>query len=464
MKRIALLSLVALTFLAQPALAADDLSNAVSGLKSSPVYVAGNANPTISASDASNLVSQIGGDPIFIAVIPDTGSGYDSLPQKIGQGVGKAGVFAVISGKHFRAGSSGVLSPGRAGSLATQSFQNESPGKTGSLVPLLQDFVKRTHAALTSPSGTSNSNTSTNPTPHKSHALAIFLYILLGLTVLGGMIFAGVALSRRSKRLAEESKAREKFEQAKRSANARLSKVSDDVVSMGSTIVDPKPKAVYGQGLDAFNRATTILGAASTYDDISDANSMINDAENAMSDVRAYLDGRDPVAERKQAEKDAAEAAKVAAATRAARQKEQAKVEAERRKLAKTVTPKNYQPSTSSSSTTNNYFGGGYYGGNYYGPGYYNNPFWTYVMMDSLFDHSQYDYDNGNYGSYDTTDVTDSYNDSGSSGGDWSSSSSDSGGDWSSASSSSDYSSSSSDSGGGDFGGGGDSGGGGGDW
>lgn len=492
---VTLLSAIAFLFVAQPALAADPVTNAVNGLRSSHVYVDPGATVTMSGSDAQSLASQIGNGPVYIAVIPDVGSGYDSLPKQIGQGLGARGVYAVVSGKHFRAGSN-ILPKGEAEALATQSFQNESPRVTGSIVPMLSDFVNRVRSAMTSTPGgggrtTVTTTTTTSFRPHKSHALATFLWVLACLAILGLFLWAGVALVQHARNKAEQERIRlederrqaeedRRFKQAKLKAENRMTSLAGDVVNLSdSAKLHPKAKSLYGQAVDLHTQAGVALESAQTVSDVNDALTLVSQAEGHMSNVKAYLDGRDPIAEARAAEKErlkaeaAAERARVKEEARLAKEREARAAERrEQQARAATVTPQNYTPSRTCTSSCGNYFGGGYYGGFYYGPGYYADPFWTWVVMDQLFDHSQYDYDNGNYGNYDqTTTTTTTYDSNGgdwgsssSNGGDWdsSSSSSSSGGDWGS-SSGYDYSSSGGDWGGGSFDSGSSSSGGG-DW
>lgn len=58
------------------------------------------------------------------------------------------------------------------------------------------------------------------------------------------------------------------------------------------------------------------------------------------------------------------------------------------------------RPALQQSVTNNHYFGGGYYGGMYYAPGYYptSDPFWNYLMFETLINHDQHSYDGGDYG------------------------------------------------------------------
>jgi len=453
-KLAALFALLFVGFIATPALADNSVfDRAADGLKQSPVYVDPSMTKVITSSDVQQIVRNIedGNDPIFIAIIPDSAGaaagGYDNTPKAVGITLDRPGVYGVVVGQHFRAGSSGVLAKGQAGALATLAFQSNNPGKFDppNITPMLMNFVDRVQDSL-HPGPT----TQTTSKPGKSH-VGLVLGIIGGIILLILLIVGAALLVRRR---AEEAAEREEFEQETRNAKARLAEVQDDVLGLGSP-ANASAKQCADSAVSAVSRASSVIDAAVTVQDFAPAYKELDNAEALASDARLYEAGRDPVVERKQAEAEAAAAAE-------ARRKAQAKEEAERAKKVKKISPEKYKPRQRESATYNNYFGGGYYNGMYYGPGYYADPFWTWVIMDEIFDDNDPGYDHGS-----------SYDDNSSGGNDWSSNNdSSSGGDWDSGSSSSDFSSSFSGGGdwggggGGDFsGGGGDSGGGGGgDW
>lgn len=463
-RRLAAAGALALLVLAPTAaLAADPISEAVAGLRTSPVFT---SDPSLSAKDADALRAHIAetGDQIYVAVIPQVAD-YDNAPRNIGRALAKPGTFAVVSGKHFRAGSSaGGLNSGQAGQLATEAFNAHNPGVEKSITPMLQDFVSRVHSAIVAnrsrPNGAGSGTASSAPQPSKSRVGEVLAWVFGGLAALVALIFAGLGLKKRSERKRQEEAERKAFEAAKRTAAARLNGVSDAILKYeGLARPNPQANALLSDVTAAYGRANSVWTSAQTVEEVQAIMPTIEQAESDVEDVKAYLDGRDPQAERAEQEKKAAKAA-AERERRAAKKREQEEKEAaERRKWEDKVSAGSYTATTTQTTTNTNYFGGGYYGGMYYGPGYYSDPFWNYMMMDSLLDHDQQAYDNGDHGNYDDQpDTSNSGSYGGTDGGDWdtpdTSPSYSGGGDWGS---------SSSDSGGYDSGGG-DSGGGGGDW
>ncbi len=106
-----------------------------------------------------------------------------------------------------------------------------------------------------------------------------------------------------------------------------------------------------------------------------------------------------------------------------------------------------HQPQLVQSTNNNLYFGGGWSGGVFYGPGYYSDPFWNFMVMESLLDHNQGVFDRDGY----NQGFTDGVRHEDSSGGqtDQTSTSDSSGGDSWGGTSSDSSDTSSSDSGGG---------------
>lgn len=430
---------------------------AAAGLAQHPVYVAPDSGAEITQDQVNSLDAEIlkYNIPVFIAVLPDAANrvGVNNTPRAVGTALGRPGVYAVVAGHHFRAGSNGTLAPGESGALATSAFQAHNPGSNnGQIYPMLADFVKRVDYQL---------NPADKPKSHTGEVVGIVLGVIV--LVILGVILGLVLLSRKRRREDAEREAAYEaaaFNTAKRDAQAQADRVQDALNSVATD--DKKASAKHDEATKALLRAQDLLATAKTVDDVKPAQAELKNAEVAANDAAAYADGRDPDAERKAeavAEARRQEAlAKERAKEDARREKERAAAAAEaaaNREKAKNISPDNYSPRQTRSSRYSNYYEGGYYGGVYYGPGYYADPFWTWVEMDMIA--NAFDNDR---------EVV--YEDAGSSSGN--------GGDWggSSDSGSTDWGGSSNDSGGGDWGGGGGGGfdfgggssdsGGGGDW
>lgn len=67
----------------------------------------------------------------------------------------------------------------------------------------------------------------------------------------------------------------------------------------------------------------------------------------------------------------------------------------------------NYAPQSSMSGMYPHYYGGGFYGGMYFGAGYYQNPFWEWMIIDSMMENDGYggDRDDSNQSSQTVTET-----------------------------------------------------------
>ena len=85
--------------------------------RATPVYVDPDAELAISAPDQARLshaIDRAGAGPVYIAILPlaaenETGGDPDGVLQAIHDGLRRPGTYAVVVGRHFRAGSEGVL-------------------------------------------------------------------------------------------------------------------------------------------------------------------------------------------------------------------------------------------------------------------------------------------------------------------------------------------------------------------
>jgi uncharacterized membrane protein YgcG len=119
---------------------------AVGALQSSPIYVDPTAELAIGGGDQARLRAAIDASnagPVYIAILPlaaenETGGNPDGVLQALHDGLKRDGTYAVVVGRHFRAGSEGVLQPGVAGRLATEALDaHRSDGVTATLIDLV---------------------------------------------------------------------------------------------------------------------------------------------------------------------------------------------------------------------------------------------------------------------------------------------------------------------------------------
>ncbi len=107
------------------ALAAPDVSEAAAALRSGdPVYSAPDAENALSGAEVDALATQVLASevPMFVAVLPAAAAGggtADETLTALKDEVGLAGVYAVVVGDQFRAGSTADS----VADLATQAFR-----------------------------------------------------------------------------------------------------------------------------------------------------------------------------------------------------------------------------------------------------------------------------------------------------------------------------------------------------
>ena len=123
---------------APTALAAGSVDDAASALRSgASVYVDPAAEIPLTSSETSALSDQIAatGLPIFFAVLPSTaGTDPDAVLTQLKDAVGIGGIYAVVVGNSFRAGSTS----GNVSSLATSAFRSQ---KDNGVAAVLAEFV-----------------------------------------------------------------------------------------------------------------------------------------------------------------------------------------------------------------------------------------------------------------------------------------------------------------------------------
>jgi hypothetical protein len=132
--------------LAAPAAHADAVDDAVTGLRSAPVYVApGVSEPKI---DVSAVTQAIGSRPIKIAVLPDgdygsTSKAFDAA-QRIGRALAPSSpmTVGVVAGPHFNAASSQYCS-GVASTVASDSVEanKDQLQQTNDVTSTIESFV-----------------------------------------------------------------------------------------------------------------------------------------------------------------------------------------------------------------------------------------------------------------------------------------------------------------------------------
>ncbi len=229
-----------------PALAGQRIDAAVAALRTDPVYVDPTAELAIGSADQSRLrqtIDSAGAGPVYIAILPlaaenETGGDPDGVLQALHDGLGRPGTYAAVVGRHFRAGSEGVLPQGVAGRLATEALNaHRGDGVTATLV----DFVHRVAAAQQSGGADGDGNDE----PGTGGG------VLIGLLVFGAVAFLVTRAVRNRRRSQAE------LAEVKAAAHDDLIALADDVQNLEQPVEsNTDAKREYDAALENYDQAT----------------------------------------------------------------------------------------------------------------------------------------------------------------------------------------------------------------
>jgi uncharacterized membrane protein YgcG len=258
-KRIIPIPIVAaiVMLMAVPALAGDRVNEAATRLKSTHVFVAGDAQPSLTQAEVQGLEDQIGktGKPIYVAVLNDAagaeaGNNYDNLPGEIGKAKGGDAVIGVVAGTHFRAGAnSGVgLQKGQAGTLATSALNENNPKDKGSIAPMLSSWVDKVSKAFPGAAKTGTPTVAAAGSPAAASGgisgwFWFFIITMIVMMAVGAVVFFAVRRVREDQRRAEE-------EQADYDRQRKRSREEDEVAGGARKIYNPEPDQIRNYSSD----------------------------------------------------------------------------------------------------------------------------------------------------------------------------------------------------------------------
>jgi hypothetical protein len=258
------------------------LDRAVASLQNDPVYVDSDAELAVGAADQQRLrqtIDTAGAGPVYIAILPtaterEAGGSADGVLQALHDQLGRKGTYAVVVGRHFRAGSDGVLPPGEAGRLATESLDaHRGEGVTATLV----DFVNRVAAARQS------GDSGNGGEPGTGGAVLIGLLIAAAAAFL---IFRGVRARRRHQA---------ELAQVKAAAHDDLIALADDVEKLEQPVEsNPAAKAEYTKALDCYDQATRSYDRATQTRQLEKVTTALEEGRYHMTAAEALLAGRTP--------------------------------------------------------------------------------------------------------------------------------------------------------------------------
>jgi hypothetical protein len=274
--------------LAPAARAATPIGRAVASLSSDPVYVdpaARSVEPPAAEKRLENEILSGGDEPIYVAVLPQSaasaaGGSADEVLREVANGVHRRGTYAVIVGRHFRAGSTD-LPKGKAAQLVGEAVKAKAPN-----VPaMLSDFVSRVtdyrRGGSSSGGGGGGGGTSFWP--------IVVVVALAG----GGILYV------RSRRSRKQSAA---LAEVKETANDDLVALASDVSDLDDDVeaptASPQAKDHYRRALDHYSKANASFDRARRPEDMQAVTKQLADGRYEMESAKALLEGR-PVPEKR---------------------------------------------------------------------------------------------------------------------------------------------------------------------
>jgi hypothetical protein len=283
-----LVAAVALALWGAPAaLAAPDVTEAAAALRSGdPVYSSPDAENALSGAEVAALSDQILASdvPQFVAVLPEAaadGGTADDVLVALKDEVGLAGVYAVIVGDQFRAGSTADS----VADLATQAFRAQ---RDAGAAAVLSEFVTLTDQRFSStPSGDSAGSSSTGGSG--SGVLVVLLVM-----VIGGAIVV-VVMSRRAKKTRELQ-----LTAVRRTVDEDITEYGERLgsFSLADPDFDDATRADMQRALDSYDRAKSSVALMRSPADAVNVTTALEDGRYALACVDARLAGQ-PLPERR---------------------------------------------------------------------------------------------------------------------------------------------------------------------
>jgi hypothetical protein len=248
------------------------------------VYVDPVAELAIGSADQSRLrqtIDSAGAGPVYIAILPlaaenETGGDPDGVLQALHDGLGRPGTYAAVVGRHFRAGSEGVLPQGVAGRLATEALNaHRGDGVTATLV----DFVHRVAAAQQSGGADGDGNDK----PGTGGG------VLIGLLIFGAVAFLVTRAVRNRRRSQAE------LAEVKAAAHDDLIALAEDVQKLEQPVEsNADAKREYDAALESYDQATHAYDRAKRAKELERVTGALEEGRYHMTAAQALLDGKQP--------------------------------------------------------------------------------------------------------------------------------------------------------------------------
>lgn len=249
-----------------------------------PVVSVPGAENALSSSQVDSLTTQVIASevPIFIGVFPESVAGTgttDDVLIALNEEVGLAGVYAVVVGNQFRAGSTS----GSAADLATRAFRTE---RANGVEAVLSEFI-----ALTTERFADGGQATASNEPSRTSGVFTFVLLAVFAGVIAMMIVMLVRTRKRAKlQLAEVRTA-----------------VDQDVTEFGERLArfdvtdpdfDAEARADLQRALDDYDRAKRASLRMNTAKQAEQVTSALEDGRYSLACVQARVDNQ-PIPERR---------------------------------------------------------------------------------------------------------------------------------------------------------------------
>ncbi len=292
-------ALAALVLLSGTAAAGRLVDAAVDGLRDNPIYVSDAADPKPTKGQQDELRQHISGAdvPIYVAILPEAalneaGGNASGVAGAIAQSLKRPGVYAVIVGGHFAAGStSGVMPKGTTPQLATQAVEAHR-GKPDARQATLLDFVDRVKAAA--------AQGGTGGAAAKDSGSGSGVGTVLAIAVVVLLVVAGGALVVRSRRRRRERE--QQLAEVKALAQEDLVALGEDIRALDIDTqmpgVNPEAVSQYSAAVDSYQKAADALDRARRPEEMATVSSALEAGRFSMASTKALLEGK-PLPERR---------------------------------------------------------------------------------------------------------------------------------------------------------------------
>lgn len=271
---------------AQAAVQTDEVAAVAEQMRAGqPVVSVPGAENALTAAQVDDLTTQVVASevPIFIGVFPESTAGTqttDDVLIALNEQVGLGGVYAVVVGNQFRAGSTS----GSASDLATRAFQAE---RDNGVPAVLSEFIALATERF------ADGGTATTTTSEPSAASGVFTFFLLAVFI--GVIALLIVVLRRSRKRAKEQL-----------AEVRVA-VDQDVTEFGERLArfditdpdfDAQARADLQRALDDYDRAKRSAQLMTNATQAEQVTSALEDGRYSLACVQAQLAG-EPAPERR---------------------------------------------------------------------------------------------------------------------------------------------------------------------